>query len=165
MGYQLIETVTVGSGGVASIEFTSIPQDGVDLLLVVSGRFNTGASRSFGLTLNSESINQTSIEMTGTGSAVSSSAPTTLASLSTSGGDTASTFGNSSIYISNYASAANKSLSFDAVTENNATAAFQQIRAGLWSNTSAITSIQLNAPSTRFFVEHSTASLYKITAD
>jgi hypothetical protein len=32
MGYQLIETIEVGSGGAASIEFTSIPQDGVQFL-------------------------------------------------------------------------------------------------------------------------------------
>ncbi len=42
---QLIETIEVGAGGAASIEFTSIPQDGVDLLLMVSARTdrNVGA--------------------------------------------------------------------------------------------------------------------------
>jgi hypothetical protein len=36
--YKLIETVTVGSGGAANIEFTSIPQTYTDLKLVISGK-------------------------------------------------------------------------------------------------------------------------------
>ena len=36
--YTLISSVTVGSGGAASIEFTSIPADYTDLLLKVSMR-------------------------------------------------------------------------------------------------------------------------------
>ena len=39
--YKLIETVTVGVGGAASIDFTSIPQTYKDLLFVVSGRATT----------------------------------------------------------------------------------------------------------------------------
>ena len=40
MAYELIETIEVGAGGAASIEFTSIPQDGVDLVLVLSTRMD-----------------------------------------------------------------------------------------------------------------------------
>ena len=35
---SLIETVTVGSGGAASIEWTAINQDGQDLVIVLSSR-------------------------------------------------------------------------------------------------------------------------------
>jgi hypothetical protein len=41
--YTLINSsVTVGSGGAADIEFTSIPATYTDLLLVLSGRGTTG---------------------------------------------------------------------------------------------------------------------------
>jgi hypothetical protein len=47
------------------------------------------------------------------------------------------------MYIPNYAGSSNKSVSIDAVTENNATAAEANLVAGLWSSTAAITSITL----------------------
>ena len=39
MGYQLIETITLASSA-SSIEFTSIPQDGVDLVILLSDSMN-----------------------------------------------------------------------------------------------------------------------------
>jgi hypothetical protein len=53
MGYQLIEHIEVGSGGAASIEFTGIPQDGVDLVLLASLRTDaTGDLASISTKLN-----------------------------------------------------------------------------------------------------------------
>ena len=52
-------------------------------------------------------------------------------------------------------------MSADGVMENNATEAYQNLVAGLWSNTSAITSLTL-AKSTGNFVQYSSASLYGI---
>jgi hypothetical protein len=74
---------------------------------------------------------------------------------------TANTFGNVAIYIPNYTSSNNKSISVDGVGENNATTAFADLYAGLWANSSAITSITLyNIISD--FAEFSTATLYGI---
>ena len=74
---------------------------------------------------------------------------------------TANTFGNSVIYIANYAGSTYKSFSKDSITENNATAADQGVGAGLWSNTAAITSLSLTVTSN--MVAGSTFSLYGIT--
>jgi len=74
---------------------------------------------------------------------------------------TANTFGNGSLYIPNYAGATNKSLSFDSVAENNATSAWLQITAGLWSSTAAITRITLSGWTA--LAAGSTVSLYTIT--
>jgi len=44
-----ISTVQVGAGGAASINFTSIPQTGTDLALVMSGRLSAGNVRTYAL--------------------------------------------------------------------------------------------------------------------
>lgn len=78
---------------------------------------------------------------------------------------TANTFNNLSLLVSNYAGSTNKSVSVDSVTENNATNAFANITTGLWSNTSAITSLKLDGTANSgVFAQYSTASLYKISA-
>ena len=81
--------------------------------------------------------------------------------MSNEGTYTANTFSNFSTYIPNYAGSNNKSYSVDGVTENNATASYQIMYAGLWSNTAAINQITL-VPDTLNFVQYTTATLYGI---
>ena len=165
MGYQLIETVTVGSGGAASIEFTGIDQTGQDLVILLSSR---GGSFFTNLQLNSDtSSNYSNITLRGSGSSVSSASETTTfiyGPYNPTSGATANTFSSGQFYISNYAGAANKSVSVDGVYENNATGAWQVLTAGLWSNTSAVTSAKVFV-SSGTFVQYNTASIYLITAD
>jgi hypothetical protein len=87
-----------------------------------------------------------------------------LGGLHSDSSTTANTFGSSQIYISNYSGSTAKTVSVDAVNENNATAAYQTILAGVWNDTDPITSAKIII-STDSLVEHSSASLYKITAD
>jgi hypothetical protein len=55
--YTLINSVTVGSGGAASMEFTSIPSTYTDLVVKISGRSdNTGSFANY-LRFNSDSGN------------------------------------------------------------------------------------------------------------
>jgi len=157
---QAIETVTVGSGGAASITFDSIPDTYTDLKVLVSGRCSTTDTTAT-IAFNTGGT-YTRKTLVGSGSAASSNTSAVDFRISQSG-DTASTFGNSEIYIPNYAASTTKSYSVDAVNENNATAAFQAITAGLWNQTAAITSIVLT-PGSGDFVEHSTATLYGILA-
>jgi hypothetical protein len=166
---QLIQTVTVGSGGAASIEFTNIPQDGTDLLLVVSAR--SAASAVFrGLLVGFN--NDTTTTYTGRGLLGSGSTVNPGSSSSTSGVPggpasantaTSDTFGNTEVYITNYAGSSNKSSSTSGVSENNDTSASQQIWASTWSQTAAITSLKVIVSDSSNFTQHSTASLYKIT--
>jgi hypothetical protein len=76
---------------------------------------------------------------------------------------TASTFGNSSFYATNYSGSAVKSFSIESVTENNGTNAAQNLTAGLWNSTASITTLTLNPGSLTTFPEHSSASLYIIS--
>jgi hypothetical protein len=162
MTMTLIQTTTLGTAA-ATIEFTSIPQIYTDLLLVSSARNSGSAANEIAMTFNSQTTNRSERGLFGSGSAASSFTTTILrAGQTTDSTQTANTFGNSSCYISNYAGSTNKRVSVDTVTENNATAASNQIVDGLWANTAAITSIELTIPSSGTFVAGTTISLYGI---
>jgi hypothetical protein len=167
MAMELVSTITVGSGGAASIEFTSIPATGKDLLLVMSLKADTAAFRNYRLHINGDtsSTNYSQRRLLGDGSSVSSSSESSqdrIIFLVPGTNVTSNTFGNTQIYISNYAVSAAKSLSFDNVTENNATLSYQQLQAALWNNTAAITSLSISDSSVNT-LQYSTASLYIIS--
>lgn len=163
--FVALATVTVGSGGAANIEFTSIPQTYTDLAIRLSARASFSAlTGNMAIEFNGSSASFSRRTLRGNGSAASS----------TSGSDnyvgdavgnsaTASTFSNNEIYIPNYTTSNNKSFSTDSVTENNGTEAWQYLIAGLWSNSAAITSIKLLPFSQSWtFLQYSTATLYGI---
>jgi len=159
-----IQSVTVGSGGAANIEFTSIPGTFDDLLIKISSRSTTnlgGVWTGSNVRLNGSTTSLTSRQLYGTGSGTGSASTATDNFWTTSSSATGSTFANSEIYIPNYASSTNKSFSVDSVTENNATAALAALTANLWSNTNAVTSITL-VEAGNSFAQHSTATLYGI---
>jgi hypothetical protein len=168
----LIETKTLGADA-ASIEFTSIPQDGTDLLVTVSGRCdrNVFDFSYVYLQFNSSATGYTDRNLIGGGTSGASSTSTLTTAAITCGGvsqanNTSNTFGNTAIYIPNYTGSTNKSVSVDGVNETNGGVAVAQITAGLWSNTAAITSIELKPwqSGTLFnWVAGTTISLYKIT--
>lgn len=170
MTMTLVSTVTVGAGGAASIDFTSIPQTGTDLLLVTSLRENVaaGTTRTIRMRFNGNTSDiYSSRYLYGDGSTTSSGTDSagfgffgwTFGTEGTSA--TANTFSSNSFYIPNYANGTNKSVSLDSVNENNATQAIQSIQAGLFSSTTAISSISIYSGTT--WVQYSTASLYTIT--
>ena len=162
--YEAIATVEVGSGGAADIEFTSIPATYTDLLVKVSARSTDGNWQGMYMRLNGATTNYSSIYLDGTGSSVGSGVITTTGLyVSTIGGTntTSSTFTNSEIYIPNYTSSNNKSLSADGSAENNATAAYLNLIANLWSDSAAITSILLYSAAGNI-AQYSTATLYGI---
>lgn len=167
MAMTLVETVTVGSGGAASIEFTGIAGTGKDLLILVSARGADAADiRGVRLQFNSDTgTNYNYLLLQGDGSSVSTSASGSFqipVFFMTAATATANTFANGSIYISNYASSSAKNVSGDGVTENNTSTAYQQLSANNWTGTSAITSVKVYS-SAGNFAQHSTASLYIIS--
>lgn len=164
--YSLIQTVTVGSAGAASISFTSIPQTYTDLVLKASLR-SIAASiyDTLGVYLNGVQTNRTRRNLYGTGSA-SGSNTSTYRDMGGVNANTATAniFSNVELYFPNYTSANNKSFSSDTVSENNGTEAYAFLYAGLWSSTAAITSIILdNATSGLAYMQYSSASLYGIS--
>ena len=167
--YIKIASNTVGSGGAASVTFSSIPSTYTDLVVKMSTRSSSGGSVAANtyIKFNGSSASYSERLLYGDGTTPNSASQATTqfnwAGQTTAGTATASTFNNSEVYIPNYTSANYKSISADSVTENNATAASIYIDAGLWSNTSAITSIAFTEQYGANFAQYSTFTLYGIS--
>jgi hypothetical protein len=161
--FTKIASVTVGSGGAATIDFTSIPATYTDLCLKLSARSDSAGAEAAIIEFNGSTTGFSGRRLAGegTGGGASDTLTNIRAAIDTAA-DTASTFSNGEFYIPNYAGSTNKSVSLDQVMENNATAAVQSLVAGLWSNTAAITSIKLSLNAGGDFVQYSTATLYGI---
>ena len=156
---QLISTTTVGAGGASSITFSSIPATYTDLVIILSARA-TSTTANITLNLNGSATSFTGRYLTGNGSGASSTTSTTLIGTSSISTDTANTFGSLRLHLPNYTASAYKGFYVDNVSENNGGTAYTQTFAGLWSDTSAITSVTLNLAN---FAQYTVASLYGLT--
>lgn len=158
-----IASVTVGSGGASSIDFTSIPSTYTDLCVKYSLRANgTNAVGLFYFNSDTTNTNYAVRRLGGDGSsAFSNSYSAPYGAYADKSSYTASTFSNGEIYIPNYTGSNYKSFSVDDVAENNATAADAFLTAGIWNNTAAITAIRITGAADAF-VQYSTATLYGI---
>jgi len=162
--YVKIASVTVGSGGSASIDFTAIPATYTDLKVVLSVRTNASSIYDW----LQPNINATGVGTSITGKllwgdgASATSVSQVYSGLIVGNTSTANTFSNTEIYFPNYTSSNYKSFSIESVTENNATTAYDNIIASLWSNTAAINSLSFNMNIGTSFAQYSTATLYGI---
>ena len=170
--YTLISSVTVGAGGAASIDFTSIPATYTDLKLVLSLRGNAAQYDDYiNLRFNNDSganysaRNLSAVGGGGVDSRSWSAQTYGYAFQIDAANSTANTFGNVEIYIPNYTSSNTKSFSNDGVAEQNGdtwTNRQSSLNAGLWSGTAAINRITLSVGGSTLWVQYSTAYLYGI---
>ncbi len=167
MSYTLIERREL-TDAASSISLSNIPQFYTDIVVVSSLRSNNtldGQNYGFAsLSINGSTANQTRKNLVGLGSGSPESYGGTSFGLLTNGSTTtANTFSNSIVTFTNYSGSTNKSISFDTVMENNGTLAFQEIMAGLWSQTAPITSLTLTASGSGALLQAgSSISLYGI---
>ena len=159
MTMSLVQSITVGVGGAASIEFTGIPQTGQDLVVLMSLRSGAGAGW-YGASLRLNTVSPTGRFLFGDGSTAASYGFVTPSIAGTN--ITANTFNSLSWYIPNYTSTVAKSASVDNVGENNATAGYQEIHAMTYATvTAGVTSITITGLTS--VVQYSSASLYTIS--
>jgi len=158
---KLISSVTVGSGGASSIDFTSIPSNYTDLIVKFSLR--TAASDNTGIKLNGVTTNMASRRLIGSGTAATSDTRSDLVMLTVNNNsDTANVFSNGEFYILNYTGSTYKSISAESVQENNATLGYVMLGAGLWSSTDAINQVTIYTTGASNYVQYSTIYLYGV---
>lgn len=169
--FELISSVTVGAGGAASIDFTSIPATYTDIVVELSARVTgySGANQDFlAIRFNGDTGNNYNNKVLyGNGSSagsfdVSPTSSIRQAATAPSDAATSNTFGNTQIYIPNYAGSQYKSVSTDSISETNATASYETLAAGIWNSSSAINSITILPLQGTAFVQYSTAYLYGV---
>ena len=166
--YILLERTELNASA-ASVTFANIPQTGyTDLKIVATARGTTNGGALFAR-FNSSSTGYSTKQLFGDGASVGSGSGgggTSYVDCGIMGQstDTANTFSNQEIYIPNYTSSNNKSVSVDSVNENNATGAYAILNAVLWSNSAAINSVTFTPQNGPSFVAGSTFSLYGIAA-
>jgi hypothetical protein len=163
--YVLLEKITVGAAGASSVTFSNIPQTGyTDLVVAYSMRNNRSTVNAYpAVQFNGSASSLSQREVFGNGSGAFSASGSIIQPYAAGNGATSNTFGSGSIYIPNYTSSNFKSVSVDAVGENNGTEAHSQLLAGLWSNTAAITSITILAgDSSTAILQYSTFYLYGV---
>ena len=157
-----IASVTVGSGGVASVAFTSIPQTYTDLVVKASAR-STSADNFQVIRFYFNGVESSAREMYGTNTTVgSASISQNRVGYTSAGNNTANTFGNAEIYIPEYTSSSkHKSGSADAVSENNGAVSVLTLTANVYSSNSPVTSLTF-FPDAGNWAQHSTFTLYGV---
>lgn len=168
--YSKLASSTVGAGGTPSITFNNIPQNYTDLVVKISGRTTESAFfTSMLLTFNGSTsgYSRKFIQAYNSSTASSQGSSETSSNLGYLNGSTstADTFNNMEVYIPNYTSANQKSISIDTVQGiNKATDWVLWQEAALWANVSAVNRITLT-PAGGNLAQHTTATLYGIRVE
>ena len=160
--YVAIATVTVGAGGAATINFSSIPQPFTDLVVRVSARSAAAAlTDTMQVRPNGLTTNIAGRWVQGNQTTVSSGNGTSMVPAITGNTAAANVFSVTEIHLQRYATTDAKPISVRTMTENASGAVLLQIWAGSWAGASALTSLTL-ATVTSTFQQYTTATLYGI---
>jgi hypothetical protein len=163
--FESIATVSVGSGGAADVEFTSIPATFTHLQIRGIGAMTSGGPDDLRIRFNADTGNNYARHyIVGSGSAASASGTATT-SFGIVGANalptTADTFGVGVIDVLDYANT-NKYKTMRALAGYDANGSgYIGLSSTLWQNTNAITSIKLY-PASSTFPQYSHFALYGI---
>lgn len=162
-----IETVTVGSGGQATITFSNIPQTYAHLLVRISSQ----SERTAG-TANSIQVKINSITSGYSDLALYSSNATASGFIDSGAGaifdsmviaQFYSNYAPSEIMFLNYTNSQNKTYSAESAAASDVVTQYYYWAVGTLSNTAAITSITLSQWSSFDFSQHTKVTLYGIS--
>ena len=164
--YILIASNTVSSA-TASVTFSGIPNTYTDLLLRCSNRTASGGIESLRIQINSDTgTNYSYTQFISNGSTLSATRFGNQAGINLYdtdySSDTANVFSIGDIYFPNYLSAYNKPIGVTGAREINAVAGTLTVQAGLWRNSSAISSMTLTYTGGNNHLAGSTFYLYGI---
>ena len=161
--FKKIQTVTVGSGGAASIDFTSIPQTYTDLKIVISAREDNagGGGGTCYIQFNGDTgSNYSWRRLNGNGSTASTSRSSNQSEILAGDFNTTSNT-TTIIQINNYS---NSTTYKTVLIRSGYAASIVFANVGLWRNTAAITSVTMfTSPGN--FSTGCTFTLYGIKAE
>ena len=169
---ESIATVTVGSGGAASITFSDIPGGFQHLQLRMILRFtSTGAYQNGALQFNSDTTTAYTLHnLYGNGSSVGAEGYGTgtfngayMAHFA-SGGSASSIYGAAVVDILDYADASKRKVVRTLGGYDANGSGWMFLRSSMWNSTAAISSVRVFDPVTWSLAQHSTAALYGIRA-
>ena len=171
--FESIATMTVGSGGAASMEFTSIPGTYRHLQVRILARDDrTGTNlNSLYVQVNGDTgSNYVDHYIIADGSSVTAGAggspPNTEVrlALSTTVDAAASIFGANVVDILDYSSTTKNTTVRNLYGADLNGSGTIRLRSGLWMSTAAVTSLKFYPTASASFAQHSTAALYGIKA-
>jgi hypothetical protein len=172
MGMVLIETIEVGAGGALEMVFSSIPQTGVDLLLVTSTRLiSDGTSRELSVAFNGIVGNgggeYRSIALSGTTTLTQgNSFQDARTGVQNRASSATNSFGMTNLRIPNYASSELKVWSYETgEIDSIATTQINRHGGGWLTRSDPITSLTVRTVFSSPYDQFSKASLYMTTAD
>lgn len=157
---------TVGSGGTPNITFSSISNAYTDLLLLVSVRTESSGGQMRMRFNSSTDSSYNRVKLYGDNSTTAAGVETSQTYFNyidvANSNYTSTTYTNVRIYIPNYAGSLRKVFSVDSGDPNRAGAGYTEMHAGIRTNTSAITDIELSMNNSTDFEQYTTAYLYGI---
>ena len=166
--YESIATVSVGSGGAANVEFTSIPATYSHLQIRGMAKDSNSTTQQLRLQINTDTGNNYAYhQLFGDGSSASAGAAASQALISipyaVALNNVTSVFGVTIVDILDYANT-NKYKTVRSLhgTDVNGSDGVVGISSGLWQNTSAITSIKFYLTGGANFAQYTTFALYGI---
>ena len=165
--FESIATVSVGSGGAAEIEFTSIPASFAHLQVRMLLRSDTAAVQSTSkIEINGDTgANYKGHELRGDGSTASATNTSGIrVHVTPAASAAANIFGACIIDIPDYANTS-KNTTVRVLGSHDRNGAGQvNLYSGLWINTSAVTSLKFTDEGAGNFVQYSTAALFGVKA-
>jgi len=167
---QIGTAQVAGSGGVASLVFSTIPNTYTDLVIYLSLRNAnqvTGGIQRCRVQINSITTGYDNrlLFALAVGTPTAGTLTDQISAHYSNGTDATSGYwSNSTVYISNYANSLNKTFSVESVADsNNNNQGIMSLAGGILSNTAVITSLTVTQADGQNFLEHSTAYLYGVS--
>jgi hypothetical protein len=158
----LITTVTVATGGSASISFSSIPQTYTDLMILISAK-TTDANWSYiKIGFNGSTASFADKQLLSDSATSYSQSNNRFVSFVPGTNQGTSVFGAANLYVPNYTSTTSKTYVAEGASPSNGLTGYPSSEGGIWSVSSAITSIELTM-NVGNYAEFSSASLYGIS--
>ncbi len=164
--FKKIASLSAGSGGVASFDFTGIPATYTDLYVSLSARSaNSSNFDNPRIAINTSTTGFSRIEFYSENATLGSEfSSDRIIGVCPAGNTLSNSFGALKMYIPNYVGTSNnKSYSVMSTSQHNtSTPRALWYLGGIWANSAAISQITITLNSGANFVQYSTATLYGI---